>query len=292
MYFKDRWDDQTQRLVITWSPSPAHNVASMDGALLTTLKAFFLHLPNVKPHDSIFKSRLSKAWEIHQSALATKLLAQGRADPAFVHALKTAGRYYIHKEGSVPYMRRDVEKFVETWNAAIDYYITHGVDKRETYEIERNAKLGKNLGALIARCEADGCSAVESRSVRLLRCMKCQQILYCSKQCQRAHWRRHKAACLDIAAYQVSDLDAEESTAEKYVQLLPSQEMYELELMELQKESLRAISRMKTITQVFKRNPPMEAAGVIMALDSHALFESSRTLDGPRHTMVCIETPV
>lgn len=30
---------------------------------------------------------------------------------------------------------------------------------------------------------------------QLLRCGRCRQVLYCSPQCQRSHWSRHKAVC-------------------------------------------------------------------------------------------------
>eukprot|EP00741_Cyanophora_paradoxa_P015230 tig00020851_g14700.t1 len=41
-----------------------------------------------------------------------------------------------------------------------------------------------------AACGVDGCS---------LRCGRCRSEFYCSPECQRAHWREHKAACRPAA---------------------------------------------------------------------------------------------
>ena len=30
------------------------------------------------------------------------------------------------------------------------------------------------------------------------RCSKCQTVYYCSKECQKAHWKIHKKACSEI----------------------------------------------------------------------------------------------
>ncbi|TFK38289.1 hypothetical protein BDQ12DRAFT_127510 [Crucibulum laeve] len=39
------------------------------------------------------------------------------------------------------------------------------------------------------------CSKPESDEVRLMSCARCRQLHYCSKQCQVADWKRHKADC-------------------------------------------------------------------------------------------------
>jgi len=35
------------------------------------------------------------------------------------------------------------------------------------------------------------------------RCARCHQVRYCSKECQKSHWKNHKAACADIKAMEL-----------------------------------------------------------------------------------------
>ena len=46
---------------------------------------------------------------------------------------------------------------------------------------------------------ASTCAACGARAgqpgVRLQMCSRCKRVRYCGPQCQRAHWRAHKARC-------------------------------------------------------------------------------------------------
>ena len=44
----------------------------------------------------------------------------------------------------------------------------------------------------------------EGRSPPLRRCSQCEIAYYCSKTCQRGHWKRHKAACIAAVAARAS----------------------------------------------------------------------------------------
>ena len=45
----------------------------------------------------------------------------------------------------------------------------------------------------------------EGRSPPLRRCSQCEIAYYCSKTCQRGHWKQHKAACIAAVAARADD---------------------------------------------------------------------------------------
>ncbi len=47
-----------------------------------------------------------------------------------------------------------------------------------------------------AGCSAAGCVSEEASSV----CSRCNTVRYCSRECQRGHWKAHKPACAAAAA--------------------------------------------------------------------------------------------
>jgi hypothetical protein len=49
----------------------------------------------------------------------------------------------------------------------------------------------------VVACARPGCSAA-SDAVRLLQCCGCRKVSYCSCDCQKLHWREHKAACFAV----------------------------------------------------------------------------------------------
>ena len=45
----------------------------------------------------------------------------------------------------------------------------------------------------------------EGRSPPLRRCSQCEIAYYCSKTCQKGHWKQHKAACIAAVAAKAED---------------------------------------------------------------------------------------
>ena len=45
------------------------------------------------------------------------------------------------------------------------------------------------------RCEAPGCT----NQAQLARCSRCTTVMYCSKECQKKHWKEHKLECAHLA---------------------------------------------------------------------------------------------
>merc|ERR1711970_1066237 len=57
-------------------------------------------------------------------------------------------------------------------------------------------ELGQEIDALQEEKRAkELCFACEKRSCKLWRCSLCRSITYCSKKCQRKHWKVHKKKC-------------------------------------------------------------------------------------------------
>jgi hypothetical protein len=54
------------------------------------------------------------------------------------------------------------------------------------------------FGTMPERCAQ--CSTLGERNKTLWACDRCKTSLYCNKDCQRAHWPEHKAACKTPAA--------------------------------------------------------------------------------------------
>ena len=45
----------------------------------------------------------------------------------------------------------------------------------------------------------------EGRSPPLRKCSQCEVAYYCSKSCQRSHWKKHKSACIAAVAAKAED---------------------------------------------------------------------------------------
>ncbi|KAF9471245.1 hypothetical protein BDN70DRAFT_901489, partial [Pholiota conissans] len=115
-------------------------------------------------------------------------------DPAYAYALNRS--VYGPVAVGHNFSRRIQEECQQRWNALIDEYITLGVDYRSKFEIERAAKIGVRAGALVRKCEGQGCWKVERRDVEALKiCAKCRLAVYCSTVCQKSSWPTHKLTC-------------------------------------------------------------------------------------------------
>ncbi|CAI5957253.1 unnamed protein product [Closterium sp. NIES-64] len=44
-------------------------------------------------------------------------------------------------------------------------------------------------------CGAVGCGTEEGGDVKLRSCSGCGKVVYCSRECQKAHWFSHKLTC-------------------------------------------------------------------------------------------------
>jgi hypothetical protein len=60
-------------------------------------------------------------------------------------------------------------------------------------------------------CSNPDCSLPERKTERnkILYCAQCDQVCYCSRACQKSHWKKHKKICKEIA-YLKADFDSKE----------------------------------------------------------------------------------
>ncbi|TDL24233.1 hypothetical protein BD410DRAFT_827242 [Rickenella mellea] len=122
------------------------------------------------------------------------LSEDGLVDPAFAFAIPRA-RWNVRPLGrKVP--KQFSSRYAKSFNGYVDQYIAKGRDPRNKLEIEIAAKIGPSCGALYRVCEADGCNKQEGRNIDMLKmCQACKLTVYCSVQCQEAHWKVHKQIC-------------------------------------------------------------------------------------------------
>ncbi|OAX41732.1 hypothetical protein K503DRAFT_848207 [Rhizopogon vinicolor AM-OR11-026] len=48
---------------------------------------------------------------------------------------------------------------------------------------------------LLKRCSNRHCNAVEESITQFKRCSACKEVVYCTQECQKDHWKAHKPAC-------------------------------------------------------------------------------------------------
>lgn len=71
----------------------------------------------------------------------------------------------------------ECKKRMDEWNHSVDEYIRSSGDPRSKFDIELEAKIGIGGGPLYKKCEAEGCTKVESRDVvQMKRCRSCKMV--------------------------------------------------------------------------------------------------------------------
>jgi hypothetical protein len=55
-----------------------------------------------------------------------------------------------------------------------------------------------------AHYDCHGCGVAETKEKQYLQCSKCKQSRYCSKECQRSHWKEHKDICKLVCKHRSS----------------------------------------------------------------------------------------
>ncbi|KAJ3483895.1 hypothetical protein NLI96_g6008 [Meripilus lineatus] len=139
------------------------------------------------------KNRDAMLKELH-GAMAAMMEGYPDIDPAFQYAILHNDFYPRPWLGR--FSKVECKKRMDEWNHSVDEYIRSSGDPRSKFDIELEAKIGIGGGPLYKKCEAEGCTKVESRDVvQMKRCRSCKMIFYCSNQCQRSHWKEHKRDC-------------------------------------------------------------------------------------------------
>jgi uncharacterized protein (DUF39 family) len=114
---------------------------------------------------------------------------------------------------------RNARKFMrENENGAVQY------DDEECHRLTSNfgfpaecsnpsceecRRVTSNLMAPLVKCFNPSCDQFEKRKGKYLTCGQCRKVIYCSKDCQRAHWKAgHKQECPELK--KMADENAED----------------------------------------------------------------------------------
>lgn len=202
--FFETWDPQRKRIVIT-GQTRQHNLVEVIQEHVDVQKVADADDEKDVPsnradadHKKIVPSSRADEDQVRSFNRFTISLVLSRGlDPAYAWAsLHRAVRSFMMPQDQQT-DKKDREKRQHAWNAAVDEYIKIVEDGRSPTDIEHKAKVALDGRPLFKRCEAKGCATPNGAGCQLKCCGRCQRIYYCSRQCQRNDWNRHKKACED-----------------------------------------------------------------------------------------------
>ncbi|KAF9560364.1 hypothetical protein CPC08DRAFT_708165 [Agrocybe pediades] len=192
----ETWDAEKGRIISFWKSKMSENASPELAEVMSNMQSLSFmdddddgnqgKETSAVPFKGLTKEKLEK--------FRVKMIELGLVDEAFAFAMRLM-RFPL------PVNRKTAARLLRSaqqtnWNACIDKYIALGVDKRSRFDIERAAKISQWGGPYIRDCEFAECGKVEFRDVEKMRqCAKCQIIVYCSQECQKADWPRHKQEC-------------------------------------------------------------------------------------------------
>jgi hypothetical protein len=86
----------------------------------------------------------------------------------------------------------------DEWNSIVDDYVSRRAelgDNRSDEEIARLNKVNWQGSANWKHCGNPECSIEEVEPMSFQSCSRCAIVCYCSRDCQKAHWKQHKPEC-------------------------------------------------------------------------------------------------
>jgi hypothetical protein len=69
-------------------------------------------------------------------------------------------------------------------------------------------------GNMISRTVCDGCKKFDVGGTKLKRCGRCKAVRYCSEECQRKDWSKHKLTCHELTAEDAEKEEIRQKMAE------------------------------------------------------------------------------
>jgi tetratricopeptide (TPR) repeat protein len=145
-----------------------------------------------------------------------RICRDGRLFSPAIHHLGQASLIYYEVWCGYARMKQhpDVATAVESLQEAIDNY-----QVRDPKCIDLPRELRDAIDPEASRCKCAQCDKVETDDVRFDRCSRCKVAKYCSRECQRQHFREHKHACkvCEPMALKIQEMREKEPDPSSYV---------------------------------------------------------------------------
>jgi hypothetical protein len=141
---------------------------------------------------------LSKAkWRVINNFASTEAYGHNGPGLDIFYAIQT--RCYIHLGNKTMAERslKEVKRF-NSVNVPTDSSIKHiNTLELQIQKMRKHKKMKKKEVKTRAKCSSYECQNVESHPREFKTCMRCRTTKYCSRKCQKKHWKQgHKKECM------------------------------------------------------------------------------------------------
>ena len=111
----------------------------------------------------------------------------------YTGVMERLDKYFLWTDAHYMLEKAELLKRVEEWNTSLKLYC----DDKGMAGPERQRVIRKHRARPFAPCANLTCTKVETSIKQYNRCSNCKTLAYCSRECQKEHWKVHKLECED-----------------------------------------------------------------------------------------------